>query len=154
MDELDRYRYWGSVLVAIGMVLVVFVLQVVLVLPVKHLRDQQVAFEGFRYDLANGTAPVGQIGPDDLAIAPGTPVALLNVPGLGLENEVVFAGTTSDVTASGPGLRRDAVLPGQAGASVIVGRSSAFGAPFGVSSRCRSATPSPRRPAKARARTP
>lgn len=127
----DSYRYWGNALIALGMVLLVFSLQVVLILPVAHARDQQVAFENFRYDLANGTAPVGQITSDDTAVAPGTPVALISVPSLGLTNEVIFAGTSSDVTSHGPGWRRDTVLPGQKGASVIVGRASAYGAPFG-----------------------
>lgn len=130
MGEADRYRYWGSALIAIGMVLIVFVLQALIILPVQYSRDQQVAFTDFRYDLANGTAPVGQISSDDVALAAGTPVALLTAPTIDLTDAVVLAGTSSDVTSKGPGLRRDTVLPGQSGASVIIGRASAYGGPF------------------------
>lgn len=131
MDPAERYRYWGNALIAIGMVLLVFAIQVLLIFPLKHYRDQQASFDSFRYDLANGTAPVGQITTDDLAVQSGTPVALITIPGIGLSDEVVYAGTTSDVTSQGPGLRRDTVLPGQKGASVLIGRASAYGAPFG-----------------------
>ena len=54
----------------------------------------------------------------------------MEIPDIGLQ-EVVVEGTTSTVTQSGPGHKRDTVLPGQAGTSVIYGRQAAFGGPFG-----------------------
>jgi sortase A len=45
--------------------------------------------------------------------------------------EVVVEGTTSQETAKGVGHRRDTPLPGQAGVSVLMGRSSAYGGVFG-----------------------
>jgi sortase A len=94
-------------------------------------RAQLVAYADFRKDLALGTAPVGQTKPTDpkKLLDLGTPVALLTIPRLRL-NEVVFEGTTGGVLENGPGHRRDTVLPGQAGASVIMGRSSMYGGPF------------------------
>nr|WP_281387035.1 sortase [Jiangella mangrovi] len=59
----------------------------------------------------------------------GTPVAILEIPALGL-SEVVLEGTTSDVMRSGPAHRRDTVLPGQEGTSVIMGRRTTYGGPF------------------------
>lgn len=72
---------------------------------------------------------MGQLTYDGKPLAPGAPVALLRIPALGLR-EVVAEGTTSEVLMSGPGHRRDTALPGQAGASVIMGRKWGYGSPF------------------------
>ncbi|WP_432835320.1 sortase [Dactylosporangium sp. CA-092794] len=97
-----------------------------------HDRVQLTAYADFRKDLAFGTAPTGQTKPTDLTqlLDPGTPVAVLDIPKLHLK-EVVFEGTTSGVLQKGPGHRRDTPLPGQAGVSVIMGKSTTYGGPFG-----------------------
>lgn len=95
---------------------------------VFHARQQQLGYATLRADLANAVAPVGQTR-DGALLPAGTPVALLEVPGTGIR-EVVREGTGSRVTASGPGHRRDTVLPGQAGTSVLFGRRAGFGGPF------------------------
>jgi sortase A len=79
--------------------------------------------KSFANSLANAVAPTGPV-------APGTPVATLTIPQLGLDQAVVVEGTTARDMASGPGHRRDTVLPGQAGVSAIYGRRMTFGAPF------------------------
>jgi sortase A len=64
------------------------------------------------------------------ALKPGTPVALLNVPAAGISRDVVVEGTSSADLLAGPGHVRDTPLPGQAGLSVLVGKSLTAGAPF------------------------
>ena len=110
-------------------VLLGFVAYVTVIGHVTHARDQQVLYADLRQQLAEATAPVGQTGADGGLLPLGTPVALLEVPGLGLR-EVVVEGTTSGVLRSGAGHRRDSVLPGQAGTSVLFGRKAGFGSPF------------------------
>ncbi|WP_300677880.1 sortase [Nocardioides sp.] len=78
-----------------------------------------------RSALAEGVAPTGA------PIAAGTPVALLDIPGAGLRDEVVVEGATSSLLRGGAGHVRGSVLPGQVGTSVVQGRSLSFGAPFG-----------------------
>ncbi|MEV8345193.1 sortase [Streptomyces niveus] len=95
----------------------------------RHGRDQKVAHSELREELANATAPVGPRTADGGQLALGDPVALLEIKQLGLR-EVVAEGTTSDVLAGAPGHRRDTVLPGQAGVSVVMGRQAAYGGPF------------------------
>src|SRR5262249_61335956 len=95
----------------------------------RHTGDQRVAYARLRSDMANGIAPVGQTRSDGHLLAPGTPVAWLEIPQLDV-HEVVFEGTSAGVLRSGPGHRRDTPLPGQAGVSVIFGRRAAFGGPF------------------------
>lgn len=77
----------------------------------------------FANQLSQAVAPVGPV-------APGTPVAALSIPRLGLAETVVVEGTSAQDLTAGPGHRRDTVLPGQAGVSVIYGRRMTFGAPF------------------------
>lgn len=100
------------------------VLQLLVLGGVAHDRAQHVLYAQFRTDLASATAPVGGV------IEPGTAVSTLTVKRHGI-SEVVVEGTASSQTLDGPGHRRDTVLPGQPGTSVVYGRSSTFGAPFG-----------------------
>jgi len=130
LEAPEQFRLTGAALVALGILLVGFALQFAGISQVSYARDQQLAFDDFRYQLANATAPVGQTGADDKLLAPGTPVSLISIPKLGL-SATILEGTTSNITTTGPGHRRDTVLPGQLGASVVYGRQSSYGAPFG-----------------------
>ncbi len=89
----------------------------------SHARAQHVLYGQLRGELAAQTAPTGGV------IEPGSPVALLTIPTLGL-TEVVVEGTASGDLRSGPGHRRDTVLPGQQGVSIVYGRAATYGAPF------------------------
>jgi sortase A len=100
-----------------------FVAQLLLFGGLEQNRAQDRMYDEFREQLAAATAPVGGIVP------PGAPVALLSVPDLGWQ-QVVAEGTSSGVLLDGPGHRRDTVLPGQAGVSILYGRASTFGKPF------------------------
>lgn len=91
---------------------------------VSHARSQDLLYERFRTELAGLTAPVGPVVP------PGDPVAILRIPVLGVE-EVVVEGTAAGDLFAGPGHKRNTVLPGQAGVSLVYGRSTTYGAPFG-----------------------
>lgn len=86
---------------------------------------QRGLYDRLRTDLAAGTAPTAAGAPS------GTPVALLGIPALGVENLVVVEGTRPEQTADGPGHMLGTELPGQRGSSVVRGRSLTFGAPFG-----------------------
>jgi LPXTG-site transpeptidase (sortase) family protein len=85
-------------------------------------RAQSTQYENFAYTLSQGTAPVGPV-PE------GTPVAVLDIPNLGM-HAVVVEGTSARDLDNGPGHRPDTALPGQAGVSVLYGRRVTFGAPF------------------------
>jgi sortase A len=101
-----------------------FLAYAVLLTPFQEARTQTVLYDTFRQQLAAQTAPLGG------AMAPGVPVALLSAPSLGIQDSVVVEGTASGDLMSGPGHRRDTVLPGQAGVSVLYGRATLFGGPF------------------------
>ena len=119
----------GFALILIGLVLIGFVVQAVGVSQLRHSRDQTLLYDQFRYSLADATAPVAQVDDKGKLYALGTPVALVSIPSIGV-NEVVLEGTSSRVMLSGPGHRRDTALPGQAGSAVVMGRQGSYGGPF------------------------
>lgn len=96
----------------------------------QHVRSQQLLYQQLRSELAEAITPLGQLDVDNEVVANGAPIALLEIPRLGLV-EVIVQGTTSSDLTNGPGHRRDTVYPGQEGTSVIMGRQTTFGAPFG-----------------------
>ena len=118
----------GAAVTILAAMLLGFVAELTFVGSLQNSRDQQVLFDQFRKELAEGKVPVGQ-SVDGALVAPGTPVALLRIPAIGVD-EVVVEGTTSTQTVSGPGHVRNTVLPGQGGTSVLMGRQAAYGGPF------------------------
>lgn len=69
---------------------------------------------------------LGPLGPT----TPGAPVAVLDIPAIGIRDLVVVEGTSPEELTLGPGHVRNTPLPGQLGLSVIYGRRVTFGAPF------------------------
>jgi sortase A len=119
----------GAALTILAVLLLSFVAQLTVVSHLRYERSQQTAYADFRVSLANAEAPVGQTDQDGKLVPPGEAVAVLRIPSLGLRT-VVLEGTAAGVLESGPGHRRDTVLPGQSGTSIIMGRRAAYGAPF------------------------
>jgi len=60
----------------------------------------------------------------------GSPVAVLDIPAIGIRDMVVVQGTSPENMMLGPGHLRVTPMPGQAGVSEIFGRRATFGAPF------------------------
>ena len=114
----------SSAFTMIAIVSLWVVVQMLVLSPVSQSRAQDLLYRDLRGDLAAATAPVGPTVPA------GDPVALLRIPRLGLE-QVVVEGTASGDLLAGPGHRRDTPLPGQVGTSVVYGRATTYGGPFG-----------------------
>jgi sortase (surface protein transpeptidase) len=106
-----------------------FLAQVTVVGQLQHAVAQQQLTDTFRLQLAEGTAPVSEGTVEKVLLVDGAPVAQIDIPSLGV-HQIIVEGTDSGTTQSGPGHRRDTVLPGQAGVSVIMGRAAAYGGPF------------------------
>lgn len=115
-------RSVGFALVALALLLAGFLVQALYLTPVSEARAQENLFKTFRGALSQGLAPVGPA-------ALGDPVAVLEVPRVHLK-AVVVEGSASAQLLDGPGHRPDTPLPGQPGASVVLGRRSLAGAPF------------------------
>lgn len=118
-----------AALIMVFVVTITLLLQLTLIGGLQQSAAQERKFDEFRSQLATGTAPIGPTDNQNRALAIGAPVAHLEIPEIGLR-QVVVEGTTSSALFSGPGHRRDTVLPGQVGASIIMGRAASFGGPF------------------------
>lgn len=119
----------GASLCILATLLLGFVAELTVIGDLRHARDQRTAYADLRFDLANSTAPVAQTDSAGRLLALGTPMALLEIPSIGVR-ETVLEGTTAGVLVSGPGHARSSVFPGQDGTSVLMGRRAAFGGPF------------------------
>ena len=122
--------WWGAAVLALAVLLLSFVAYASVFSWLQFNRAQTLEYNDLRSSLAQATTPVGQLDNNGHLVAPGTPIALLIIPSLGL-SQVIDEGTTGSVLRSGPGHRRDSVMPGQAGVSVLMGRQTTFGGPFG-----------------------
>jgi LPXTG-site transpeptidase (sortase) family protein len=122
----------ATMLLIVSGTLLGFTIYIGLVAQLHYDRAQHDAYADFRTQLAQATAPVGPTQPTDqkALLTPGTSVAVLSIPALGLR-DVVFEGTSGAVLQSGPGHLRDTPVPGQAGTSEIMGRELTYGGPFG-----------------------
>jgi sortase A len=116
-----------SALVMVALLAIGLVIQLTWVSGWVHRSAQSSLYNQFRTELALGTAPLGAKHP---SLAMGKPMALITIPSIGV-SQVVSEGTTGKVLMSGPGHLRSTVFPGGAGTSVIMGRASSYGGPFG-----------------------
>jgi sortase A len=119
----------GAGLTLLGVFLLGFVAYLYGLSGLEEARAQRTLYQTFRVELGqlgSGTqvAPVA-------ATTPGDPVAILNIPAVGIDKLVVVEGTSPENLTLGPGHLIDTPLPGEYGVSVIFGRRATFGAPFG-----------------------
>lgn len=115
---------WSSISTMVALLCVWALLHVLVLAQISHARSQDLLFKEFRVELAAATAPI------DGTSEPGSPVAILRIPKLDVE-QVVVEGTAPGDLFAGPGHLRSTVLPGQAGTSLVYGRAATYGGPFG-----------------------
>lgn len=126
-------RWWiGVGWLVLSALLLGFVAHVTLVGSLQHARAQQTLYQDLRTQLALATAPLGQLDVDGVLVPDGTPIGIISISTVDVSVDEVFVqGTASGVLASGPGHRRDTVMPGQEGTSILMARQATYGGPFG-----------------------
>jgi sortase A len=100
--------------------------------PVFQQRDQRALMNEYRaqiYDASNAVATPGAETTAQLPPPPGTPVGILEI-GLLRVQEVVVEGVAPSQTEEGPGHVPGTAGLGQPGNAVVVARLAAFGGPF------------------------
>jgi sortase A len=95
----------------------------------KEAHAQSTLYATFRGQLASGVTPPPPFAPGSVLRA-GDPVAVLDIPAIGMHRTVVVEGTTSGNLESGPGHLPGTVLPGETGVSTLLGRAFGYGGPF------------------------
>jgi sortase A len=115
---------FGTAFVVLSMAAIWLLLYALVLSGVQEHSAQNRLYDSIRYSLAEDLTPFGGL------IKTGTPVAVVSAPEAGITRAVVVEGTTSGVLRDGPGHQQNTPMPGQAGVSVVMGRSVTFGAPF------------------------
>ena len=129
-------RSAGLALTLLAVVILGFVGYLYGLSGIQESRAQTNLYAQLRGELSLALAPTGPAipghpaSPSSLAAVPGDPIAILNIPAIGITNMVVVEGTSPENLTLGPGHLRDTPFPGQAGISVIFGRRATFGGPF------------------------
>jgi sortase A len=113
----------------LSLVIVGFIGYLFLASGLQEAGSQSKLYTTLRNELGQELGPLGPYGPTG-PTALGAPVAVLNIPSIGVRDDVVVQGTTPEQLMLGPGHLRSTPLPGQTGTSVIYGRRVTFGAPF------------------------
>jgi sortase A len=126
----DGQRLAKNTVGMLAVLLASFVIFMVAFTPVFYLVNQQQLRNSFGDELAQGTAPTGEVDFQNNVIALGSPLAIMKVEATH-QSTIVVQGTDSGTLTLGAGHRRDTVMPGQAGTSVLMGRAWSYGGPFG-----------------------
>lgn len=114
----------GVGLILLGVFLFGFLAYLFGISSIQEARAQSNAYATLRAELGQQVAPLA-------ATTPGSPVAILNIPAIGIKNMIVVEGTSPENLELGPGHLRNTPLPGENGVAEIFGRRATFGAPFG-----------------------
>lgn len=93
----------------------------------QEQRSQHQLYNEFRGELDPSSPVAPAIGG---TISPGSPVAMIEAPTMGVHDLMVVEGTSASDLLAGPGHLRDSPLPGQPGQSILMGRTVTAGAPF------------------------
>ncbi len=115
----------GFALFGVAGLIALFLVYLLAFTPLTAARDQQRLANSLKghpltvYKLVNGRLP-----------PQGSAVAVLQIPSIGVD-QVVVQGTSAADLMNGPGLMPGTSLPGSPGNSVIAGRRTTFGGPFG-----------------------
>jgi LPXTG-site transpeptidase (sortase) family protein len=127
VDRRHALEMVGQGVSIVGVLLVALALFEGFAGRITEQRDQRKLRGAFEQILEQqgGFAPVAGDG----IIPPGTPVASIEIPKIGVR-KIVIEGTTSDDLRQGPGHLRSTPLPGQHGNAVIGGRRTTYGGPF------------------------
>ena len=127
LDRQTALRLVGQGVCIVGVLLLSLAVFEGFVGGLTERRDQRKLRGAFEKILVarGGFAPVAGDG----IIPPGTAVASIEIPKIGLR-KIVIEGTTADDLRQGPGHLRSTPLPGQHGNAVVAGRRTTYGAPF------------------------
>ncbi|MCX8530331.1 MAG: sortase [Rhodoluna sp.] len=119
-----------QVLLSVISLLMAFIVNFFILSPLIHATAQNNLRNAFDSEVTLATAPTSEKDYLGHLLPAGAPVAEIHIPKLNL-SEVVVEGTNGNTLRTGVGHRRDTVLPGQEGISVLVSRAWSYGGPFG-----------------------
>jgi LPXTG-site transpeptidase (sortase) family protein len=120
----DSLTWTGRVLTVVGLLAIVFLAYEFALSGLTEDRAQVALLTAFKR-----AVPTTTLGAKATQPAEGSPVALLNIPRIGL-HQVVVEGTAPADLKAGPGHLRTSSLPGEFGNAVVAARRTTYGGPF------------------------
>lgn len=120
----QRLTLASRALTGIGLLVSLFLLFEFVFSGLFHDRAQRDLLVGFKQQISTTS-----LDAPSAAAPEGSPVGLLHINRLGLD-EVIVEGTSPDDLKKGPGHLRAAPMPGEFGNAVIAGRRTTYGSPF------------------------
>jgi sortase A len=131
-EAAEKLYLFSSACTIVVLICLWMLVQMIVLGRFSESRAQHLLYTEYRTQLATETAPTGALDYDGKPVVAGSPVALMSIPAIGLHDVVVVDGTTSGNLLDGPGHLRTTPLPGNVGTSLVMGRSTTYGAPFGA----------------------
>lgn len=119
-------RRGGVVATAIGLLALLFLVYEFQLSQLPAARQQAELLRGFKQSVPTTTLDLSSA-----RLTEGSAVALLRIPKRGIGQSVVVEGSTPSDLKLGPGHLSASPLPGEYGNSVIEGRRTTYGSPFG-----------------------
>ena len=117
-------RRTGRTLLIVGAILLAFFFYAFVVTGLEESRSQRALLPVFAAGVqAQSIDSISKVP------VPGSPVALMEIPRIGLRR-VVVEGSSPELLKLGPGHLPNTSLPGEFGNSVVLGRRLTYGAPF------------------------
>lgn len=116
---------WTLMLLSGCLLLAIF--NLVVISQVQEYFAQTGLYGTVRLTLAEGATPIGPLTRTGVAVADGTPVAVMSAPAIGLGHAVVVQGSGGAQTMVGIGHVPDTALPCQVGTAALMARSGAYG---------------------------
>lgn len=120
----QRVHIIARALTGLGVVVSLFLLFEFALTGLFHERAQQDLLAAFKQQVSTTTLDL-----PSATVAEGSPVALIEIPRIGLK-QVIVEGTSPEDLKKGPGHLRAAPMPGEFGNAVVAGRRTTYGAPF------------------------
>src|ERR1700722_3156099 len=117
-------RLAGRVTLGVGAFAALFVAYELAITPLTEQNAQASLLNQFQQTITTTSVDAPRLTPVE-----GSPVALMDIPAIGL-TQVVVEGTTPSDLKTGPGHLMDTPPPGEAGNVVIAGRRTTYGSPF------------------------
>jgi len=125
-----NYSLWSTISAGILALSLAFLVNFFALSSLTFAADQVRLQNDFQAQISSATAPTAEKDFENKLLRDGAPVARLVMDKIGLD-VIVVEGTDSNTLRSGVGHRRDTVLPGQEGMTVLFGRAWSYGGPFG-----------------------
>jgi len=124
IDRPAVRRRTGRTLLVVGAVLLAFLFYAFVVTGLEESRSQRALLPAFAAGVQSQSIDAMSKVP-----IPGSPVAMIEIPSIGV-HQVVVEGSSPELLKMGPGHLPNTPLPGEFGNSVVLGRRLTYGAPF------------------------